>query len=335
MDDTFDTVIEVATARALVERAMVATGFTAAEAGIIADQIIDCELRGVPNAGLSRALTLIDIARDRPAPSGMTVTRETPTSAKIEGGGVCGYLVAHAATELAIAKAAGSGVAVVAANDTWYTGMYVHYLEMAVRHGLVGIAMGNSGPHVAPYGSVEPLLGTNPIAIGFPSDGDPVIFDAGTSDLVLSEVHLAERLGEPLPAGRAFDAGGLPTTDPAEALLGAIKVWGGHRGFGLSVAVQLFGILAGAAAPEDADGHGFVFIAIRPDLFGDPDTFRASVTAFADRIRASNPEPGGPPVRMPFDRSAARRREQLALGAFPTSQKLVAQLQEIAGLPQR
>jgi LDH2 family malate/lactate/ureidoglycolate dehydrogenase len=326
----FDTEVELATARALVQRVMETAGFTEGEAGIITDQIIECELRGVPNAGLSRALSLHDIATRTPRSTGMRVTRETPVSALIEGRNTCGYLVAHAAVELAIAKAEASGVAVVAANDTWYTGMYVHYLEAATRAGLVGIAMGNSGPHVAPYGSVEAKLGTNPIAFGFPSRDDPIIFDAGTSSLVLSELHMAARLGRSIPDGHAFDPEGQPTIDPALALAGAIKVWGGYRGYGLSVAVHLLGILAGASAPGEASGHGFMFIALRPDLFGDADSFLSSISAFSDSIRLSRPEPGGRPVRMPFDRSAKTRRDLLARGSFPTSRRLIDQLQERA-----
>lgn len=330
-DLELDAEIGIEAARALVHGAMCAAGYTDAEAAVITDQIVECELRGVPNAGLSRALTLVELTARMPPPTGMRTTRQTPVSAVVEGGGACGYLVAHAATELAIEKASSAGIAAVAANDTWYTGMYVHYLELATRAGLVGIAMGNSGPHVAPHGSAEAVLGTNPLGFGFPTGADPVIFDASTSSLVLSELHMALRLGQAIPPGAAFDAQGLPTTDPAEALAGAIAVWGGHRGYGLSIAVQLFGALAGAPTPGRASGHGFLFLAIRPDLFGDEGEFLTAASALADRVRAAEPLPGGDGARLPFERSARVRRERLARGSFPVSGLLVAQLEEAAG----
>jgi LDH2 family malate/lactate/ureidoglycolate dehydrogenase len=141
-------------------------------------------------------------------------------------------------------------------------------------------------------------------------------------------LHLAAFLGRSLPDGYAFDTTGQPTNDPSQALAGAIKVWGGHRGYGLSVAVQLLGILAGAATPTESAGHGFLFMAIRPDLFGDEETYLTGVSAFADEVRTSMPEQAGYPVRMPFDRSADTRRRLLARGTFPTSQILINKLNE-------
>lgn len=323
--------IEVESARSLVDRAMRATGFTARESEIITSQIIECELRGVPNAGLSRALTLIDVTRGGPRPTPITVTRETAVSALVEGGGSCGYLVAHRAVEIGIEKALASGVSAVSARDTAYTGMYVHYLEQATRAGLVSMAAGNAGPHVAPHGAVEARLGTNPIAFGFPTTDDPIIFDSGTSSVVLSEVTLAQRSGMSLPEGVAFGPDGQPTVDPAQALAGAIKVWGGYRGSGLSIVVHLLGMLAGGdAVPRDDAGSGFIFIAIRPELFGDAEEFKAAASSYAESVRAARPEPGGAPVRLPFDRSAQTRRALLSRGSFPTSQALIDALEDIA-----
>ncbi|MFT3797505.1 Ldh family oxidoreductase [Microbacterium sp.] len=337
MKDSFEGRIDeveigIAEARELVARAFAATGFTADEAAIITDQIIECELRGVPNAGLSRALTLVDVARRCPPHAPITVTRETSVSALVEGGGHCGYLVAHRAVELGIEKALAHGIAVISARDTAYTGMYVHYLESAARAGLVGMAAGNSGARVAPYGATQARMGTNPIAFAFPTDSDPVIFDTGTSSVVLSELHLARRLGLEIGEGLAFDADGIPTRDPAAALAGAITVWGGYRGSGLSVAVQLLGILAGGdVQPTDESGSGFLFVAIRPDLFGEPGEFERRALEFADYARSAEPVPGGAPVRLPFDRSAQTRRELVVAGRFPASARVVAALRELAG----
>ncbi len=134
----------------------------------------------------------------------------------------------------------------VGASDTWYTGMLSYYAEMAAARGLVSITASNASPWVAPHGATEGRLGTNPICFGFPSADDPVIFDIGTSAIIHAEVTLARRLGNDLPENVAFDRDGLPTRDPAAALAGAFAAWGGHKGSGLGIAVQLLGILAGS-----------------------------------------------------------------------------------------
>lgn len=316
-------------ADALVERAMRSTGFSAAEARIITDQIIGCELRGVSFAGLSRALSLIERVKKGPPSRPMRVVNETSVSALIDGGDSCGYLVAPKAVEIGIAKAKQGGLAVAGASNTWYTGMYAHYLESATQEGLVAMAMGSSAPRVAPYGASEGRFGTNPIAFGIPSTGDPIIFDAGTSAIVIAEAVLAQRLGDPLPEGVAYDPQGNETVDPAAALAGAFKAWGGHRGSGLALIVQLFGILVGGGAmPEDYRDCGFFFMALRPDLFMDPAEFRVRVSSYADQVRAARPA-GGEPVRLPFDRSAETRRRLLARGTLEVPDPIVASLRRI------
>ena len=110
---------------------------------------------------------------------------------------------------LAIEKAEAAGIAVVGANNTWYTGMLSYYAEMAAARGLVSIIASNASPWVAPHGATEGRLGTNPICFGFPSADEPIIFDAGTSAIIHAEVTLARRLGNELPANTAFDSRGL------------------------------------------------------------------------------------------------------------------------------
>lgn len=335
MKDAFEDVVDVVElpindARDLVLRAFQTAGFSLEEARIIGDQIVESELRGVPNAGISRALTLIDVVKRNPPHAPITVTRETSVSALVEGGGNCGYLVAHRAVELGIVKARMNGMAAVAARDTAYTGMYVHYLEAATRAGLVAIASGHSGPRVAPFGAVEARLGTNPIAFAFPTSRDPIIFDTGTSAVVLSELHMARRLDMEIGEGLAYGPSGEPTRDPSAALEGAITVWGGYRGSGLSMSVQLLGIFAGGSPiPDDNSGHAFLFIAMRPDLFADPGEFERAAEQFAESARSARPVPGGSGVRLPFDRSAQTRRKYLAAGSFPVSRRVLADLKAI------
>ena len=119
---------------------------------------------------------------------------------------------------------------------------------MAAARGLVSLIASNASPWVAPHGATEGRFGTNPICVGFPSADEPVIWDIGTSAIMHAEVKLADALGQQLPEGVAFDAAGSPTRDPVAALEGAFAAWGGHKGSGLGIVVQLLGVLAGSPA---------------------------------------------------------------------------------------
>lgn len=310
---------------------MATLGHDAADAALIADHLIDCELRGLRYGGLARAISIAErIERTGDHRRPIRVLHETPVSARLDGGDHIGYIVAHRATTIAIEKAEAAGIAVVGASDTWYTGMISYYAEMAAARGLVSMIASNASPWVAPHGATEGRLGTNPICFGFPSADNAVILDIGTSAIIHAEVTLAHRLGKDLPEHVAFDREGVPTRDPAAALAGAFAAWGGHKGSGLAIVVQLLGILAGSPPiPPELAGFGYLIVAMRPDLMGPAETFREHVSAFANAVRSARPVKGGPAVRMPFDRSRRERQRRLAENAVEIPDVLVARLERI------
>ena len=325
--------LTVNAARRLVEKTMAAAGHDETESAAIADHLIDCELRGLSYGGLPRALSVFerttkpDYSR-RP----ITVAHETPLSALIDGGNTIGYLVGLRGAEMAIEKALSHGMSVVGVRDTWHTGMLSYYSEMAARRDLVSLIASNASPNVAPHGGVEGRFGTNPVAFGFPSEDDPVIWDIGTSAIMHGEVLLAGRLGQDIPEGLAYDPDGQPTTSPEQALKGAIAAWGGHRGSGLAIAVQLLGAMCAVPAmPLNMFGYGCLFVMMRPDLLMSLEDYKAEVAGYARDIRATRPVPGGAPVRMPFDRSAAERRRRLAEDAIEVPDLVGERLMAIAG----
>jgi LDH2 family malate/lactate/ureidoglycolate dehydrogenase len=311
---------------------MAALGHDTIDAQLIADHLIDCELRGLRYGGLARAISIaerIERHGDRRRP--ISIVHETAVSARLDGGDHLGYVVAHRATTLASEKAQAAGIAVVGASDTWYTGMLSYYAEMAAARGLVTWIASNASPWVAPHGATEGRLGTNPICFGFPSAEEPVIFDAGTSAIAHAEVTLARRLGTDLPENAAFDRNGMPTRDPTAALAGAFASWGGHKGSGLGIVVQLLGILAGSLPmPPELAGFGFFILAMRPDLMGPAETFRESVSAYAKAVRSARPVAGGSPVRMPFDRSRQERQGRVSEDALEVPDALVTKLLRIS-----
>jgi delta1-piperideine-2-carboxylate reductase len=117
-----------------------------------------------------------------------------------------------------------------------------------------------------------------------------------------TQASKAGRLGEPLPERSAFDAEGQPTRDPAKALQGAIAAWGGHKGSGLAVVVQMLGMLCNVAPmPQGMFGYGCLFVMMKPDLLMPAAEYEANVAEYARLIRSTRPVPGGAPVRMSFD----------------------------------
>jgi len=325
--------LTVAEARALLERAMRRLGHDETDAYLIADHLLDCELRGLGYGGLSRALSIAErFQREGDRRKPIRVVRESAATALIDGGDNLGYVVGHRATKLAIEKAKAAGVAMVGANDTWYTGMLSYFAEMAAAEGLATMIASNATAWVAPAGATEGRFGTNPMAFGFPSTGDPIIWDIGTSMIMHAEVVLHGRLGTELPEGVAYDPAGRPTRDPAAALAGCLAAWGGHKGSGLGLVVQLLGMMAGSPAmPEGLQQFGFVIVAMDPGSLVDAATFRREVADYAEAVRRTRPVEGGAAVRMPFDRSAAERRRRLAEDAIEVADVVHRRLLEAAG----
>lgn len=303
-------------ARTLAHEAFVKMGYHPDTLASPVAHLIDCELRGLNFAGLARLVSIAERHRKYGAPlQGLSVERETPVSALVAGHDQIGYIVGQKMTDLAVDKAQKSGLALIGGKDTWYTGMLSFYAEQICARGLVAMIFSNTAPWVAPHGGTEGRFGTNPVCFGFPFRDTPVIWDIGTSEIIHAQVLLAKRLGHILPEGTAYDKDGVPTVDPDAAFDGAFSVWGGHRGSGLAMMVQLMGIMAGSAhLPDDLSGFGMVIVAAKPDLLRDPTEFDAEIEAYSKAIRETRPVADGPPVRMPFDRSRQDRAKVRARG---------------------
>jgi LDH2 family malate/lactate/ureidoglycolate dehydrogenase len=324
-----DVRLPLADARSLAIAAARSIGVTDDDARIIAEHVLDAELRG--HVGLSR---LIPLAEHYAAFQGerrpIQVLHDRPSSALVDGGNQPGMVVAERATRLCIQKAKAVAVAVVAANNHRYSGLLAYYVERVALEGLVAVAVATGYPRVAPHGGRVALLGTNPLAFGFPTAADPIVVDLATSAISGGELLRRARANEPLPTGTALDVAGRPTLSAAEALEGVLVPWGGHRGFGLAVAVQLLGVLCGMEpSPQGDDGWSFLIIALDPSLFGPRRSFDERAAGLADMIRASPPAEGFDKVRMPFDRSRAERRLREVEGVV-LSAAIHARLAELA-----
>jgi delta1-piperideine-2-carboxylate reductase len=319
-------------ANALSEAALRQLGYDKSDARAATGHLIDAELRGLGYAGFGRLASIAEQIKMRGySPKKIEIVRETSVSARINGGDHLGLVVAQRATDIAIGKAVASGIAIVGAADTWYTGMLSYYAERAVERDLVVMIASNGTPRVAPYGGTERRYGTNPICFGFPSADQPVVWDISTSALNHAAVMLDHRLGRSLAEGQAFTVDGTPTTNPAEAMVGAFAAWGGHRGSGLGVVVQFLGMLAGSAMmPGELRDFGFLILTMRPDLLTSLDDFKTKVANYSKMIRATRPVEGGERLRMPFDRSRAEREKRLARGFIDVPDLIHAAITAIA-----
>ena len=315
----------------LAVRALTCAGMSEDNARITAEHLVDAALCGHEFSSLPRVIALAEEIRNKPPAGATRVVRENHCSALIDGGDNVAYVVSLHAIDKAVEIARKNGVAVVCANNTWFSGRLAYYVERAARQGFIAMHTTNTTARVAPHGGVDRLMGTNPFAIAFPSEDDPLIIDIGTSQTTWGDVVLARTKGVPLPEGVAVDPMGKPTTDPDEALEGAILPWGGARGSGLALAVQLLGILAGSELViDDVSNYGLFFIVIDPKLFMPSDQFPARVTVLRQIIAANRPRADHDAVRVPGDRSQQLRRENRAKGVITLDDTVYKRLQELA-----
>ncbi|MEO8752038.1 MAG: Ldh family oxidoreductase [Casimicrobiaceae bacterium] len=299
-------------ARELALRALRGGGCGDEEAAALAEHMLDAALCGYEYSGLPKVLNVVEYRRAHPVSGPLALRRETPMSSLFDGGGLNAMYTVMRAAENAIAKARATGFALVGVNNTWMSGRSAHYVEMIARAGLIGIHAVSARHLVAPPGAQGRAMGTNPIAFGFPTEGDPLLVDVGMSSLMYTDLALRVRRGEPLAEGLALDAGGEPTQDPAAAQRGALLFFGGHKGFALALAMQALGILAGSA--EDPDSAGYVIMAMQPDLLVPLAEYRRALAESLAQVKAAPRLRGVDEIRLPSERSHAERRRNLRDG---------------------
>jgi L-2-hydroxycarboxylate dehydrogenase (NAD+) len=299
---------------------------------IAADVFLEADLRGVGLQGLDHMHSMIRGIRNcHIDPQALPrVIKEGPAFALIDGARGPGQSAALLAADVAVAKArvAGTcGVGIVNSSDIFMLG---YYAERIARAGIIGFIFTSSAPLVHPFGGVDRILGTNPLAISFPTaDGDPIIIDMATSALSGSRIRQASYFGEELPDGTGVDAHGKPTGIPGEIRPhGAIAPLAGHKGFALGLAVALLsGPLVGAQTGSALEGWlgdekvpqapwGHFIMAVAPGCFGESGSFQGAATAYLKEIKASRKAPGVEAIRIPGERSFQSRDRSLRDGVL-------------------
>ncbi len=317
-------------ARQLAVDFLVRHDMPAGHAGMVADHLVYATLAGHSFAGLSRLLPIAERLREQGPGGEIRTVHETDKSAVIDGANVTGYVTAVLGMDKAIALARKSGVGVVAVSNSWFSGLLSYYVERAAQADLIGMHAANTTARVAPHGGIDRLLGTNPIAFAFPAAGEPLVVDFATASMMWGDVIFHQQIGQPIPEGRAVDAGGAPTVDPAAALAGAIRAWGGPRGSALSIVVQALGILGGSdPIIGDAGRWGYFFMALDPGLLLPLDIFKERIAGMRAAIESSRPASQGVPVRAPGSASRSRVEEGRERGWIEVDDEIVRAISRI------
>ena len=227
---------------------LTASGVERSCAEAVADALIDAELTGVSTHGVSRLAVYMQrmdagvMSRE----NNIRIVRESTSTLVVDAGNSLGAAAAKFAMERCIAKAKETGCCFASVHSSNHFGTAAYYTRLAAAQDMIGFACTNLKGKIAPFGSAEPYMGTNPISVAAPSDDLPVVLDMAPSVVALGKLILAQKLGKSIPEGWALDKDGRPTTDPAAGRAGSLVPIGGAKGSGLAIMVDvLCGILSG------------------------------------------------------------------------------------------
>jgi LDH2 family malate/lactate/ureidoglycolate dehydrogenase len=329
--DGEDTVrLSVAEAQALAEEALRGLGLDREEARIVATHLVDASMWGYEFAGLPRILVIAGRPELKQPRTPIAIVKETPASALLDAGNNLGYVALLRAVEVALEKVRKAGIAIVGLRNTWFSGRNAYYMEKIARAGFAAISIGSSTPTVVPPGAVRKALGTNPLTIALPGKLDPVIFDTGTAAVMSGEVLMKAFLGEDFPEVVGIDKHGTPTRAARDIAEGGVFPFGGHRGYGLSIAIQALGLIAGARVRNgDVCDFAHLFIAFDPGLFMPVEQFTAELEELLTRIRGLPRQPGVAEIRIPSERGF-REREIRRRQGIVVKKQVVERLQAMS-----
>lgn len=200
------------------------------------------------------------------------------------------------------------------------------YAHLAAENNMVAFIFNYGGwPRIAPTGSIDPIFGTNPIAIGIPGKDFPIVIDMATSDYNMMKIRLAKKLGQKIPAGAAIDKNGKPTTDPAEAMEGALLPFGGHKGSALALVVEILTRVMFNVDIRDKTkvSRGFFFVFFDPVVFRPVNEFKESVSKLARKIKKSRKAPGVAEIFLPGEHGEKTALKNKKLDSVKLDKKII------------
>ncbi len=330
-------------------------GCTKDHALLASNVLLSADLRGIDSHGIARLsgyVRLWEKKRVNSSPE-IKVVHESPSTAVIDGDAGLGLVVAPKAMEIAIGKARSAGTGWVAVKNSNHFGIAGYHAMMALPHDMIGMAMTNASPLVAPTFSIERLLGTNPIAVAIPADKQPAfVADFATTTAANGKLEILQRKNKQAPYGWVQTRTGEPSTDPNETKsggalipLGSDREHGSHKGYCLGAWVDIFSaVLSGANygpwvppfvafldPPTDpvGEGIGHFFGAMRIDAFRPSVEFKKHMDNWISRFRSAQPISGQDKVIIPGDPERETSEYRMTHG-IPLNQKVVEELRVLA-----
>jgi LDH2 family malate/lactate/ureidoglycolate dehydrogenase len=300
-------------AQGLCEAVFQRLGLSESEVADCTRAIMFATLRGLDSHGIVSILPGISssVKRGQTQPRAEILTlSESTVTACYKGNRAAGPVIASHAMRAALSRAKEHGIGVVTAVHCAHFGAASAYAAMALPESMFGLVMCNAAAAVAPFGGAGRLHGTNPIAYAAPGrEMPPIVLDIATSMVASGQLAKASRRGQPIPLGWALDEAGQATTDPAAGMKGAILPFGGHKGYGMGILVDLLtGALAGSTLglgvqqgnPDpDVGGQAFFFLALNPSFFSSPEAFVERVDLLSREAKSIKPAEGFSEVLLP------------------------------------
>jgi len=345
-------VVDAERLRGLAAAILEAAGFRPDDATLVAEVLVEADLRGVDSHGVTRLagyVSMIDSDLLNPRPD-VKLLRESGSTVLIDGDRGIGIIAARQAIDRVIELSGETGIACASVRNISHTGMIGWYTMRAAEAGRVGIAMNNGPSMVPPFGGRAPLTATNPISIAAPAEpGNPLVLDMATTMVAAGKLRLATKTLDSIPDQWALDRQGRPTSDPVEAIQHGFLQWaGGYKGYGLALMIEvLAGVLSGSRFGTDVptmiefgrdplESSGF-YIAIDIERFMPLDEFRQRVEQLIDQAHRIPAADESQPVKVAGQLEAECRRQRLADG-IPVRRAVfeeLAKLGERFGVPVR
>jgi LDH2 family malate/lactate/ureidoglycolate dehydrogenase len=328
-----------------VKEVFFSIGCSDEESEIIADTLVEADLRGTHSHGVMRLGIYPNRLKGGAVTknAAITIINESAATAMIDGGNGMGQVVSHRAMSLAIEKAKQSGIAIVGVHNSNHFGAAAYFAKMAPPKNMIGLIFTVSSVNVmAAWGGLDKLLGNNPVAIGAPSGLDiPLVLDMALSEVAVGRIKLASMKGDlSIPASWALDKDGIPTTDPNEALEGLAAPMASYKGSGLAIMGAIIaGTLNGAAVGSEVgnifkdqtnpSNVGHTFIAIDIEKFVKMSDYLKHTEKFIKELQNGRMAKNASAILMPGEKEFMLEKERRIKG-IPISEEIYKLLVDVA-----
>lgn len=330
--------VDARAAQSFVEEVLMGNGVSQTNAAIIANCLVQADLRGIDTHGINRIPSYMARIHRGVLDAKATpyLNQITPVVAQVDGKNGFGFLAAHLGMESACNMANEFGIGMVSIKHSNHFGMSAWVVQQAVDANLMSLVFTNSSPALPVWGGKDKLMGVSPIACGAPAGKTkPFIMDMAPSIAARGKVYKALRRGEAIPSDWALDAEGSSTTDPAAALQGVMLPMGGPKGSALAIMMDVFsGVLSGSAFaghvtnpydPSKPADVGHFLIAIKPDLFMSLDDFKDRMDYLYQRVVACDKMAGVERIYFPGEIEQLTKDARLSTG-IPYTEGEIASL---------